>query len=106
MSSEVKPARHPVKTLLPYMRPYTRGIAAGLVLVVVANVFQVIAPILIQHAIDALETPPAHAWANLLKYAALIVAVALLMGLARYAMRELLNGISRRIENDIRVAFF
>jgi ATP-binding cassette subfamily B protein len=56
-------------------------------------------------AIDELRDPAA-AWDHVLEYAGLIVAAALLMGTARYAMRQLLNGISRRIEADIRLDFF
>lgn len=72
---------------------------------VVANLFQVAGPLLIGLAIDELRDP-APIWNQVLEYAGLIVAAALLMGAARYAMRELLNGISRRIETDIRLDFF
>ena len=105
MSSNAPRQRHHLKTLLPYIRPYKRGIAAGLVLVVVANLFQVAGPFLIGLAIDELRDP-APVWNQVIEYAGLIVAAALLMGTARYAMRELLNGISRRIEADIRLDFF
>lgn len=105
MSSSARRHRHHLKTLLPYVRPYKRGIAAGLVLVVVANLFQVAGPFLIGGAIDELRAP-APVWNHVLEYAGLIVGAALLMGVARYAMRELLNGISRRIEADIRLDFF
>jgi ATP-binding cassette subfamily B protein len=73
--------------------------------VVVANLFQVAGPLLIGLAIDELRDP-VPVWNHVQRYAALIVAAALLMGAARYAMRELLNGISRRIETDIRLDFF
>ncbi|MGQ0813289.1 MAG: ABC transporter ATP-binding protein, partial [Gemmatimonadota bacterium] len=105
MSSEARLDRHQLKTLLPYIQPYTKGILIGLVLTIVANAFQVIGPLLIGAAIDAFREP-VTAWTELKTYAALIVGVALLGGAARYGMRQLLNGISRRIENDIRVAFF
>ena len=105
MSSEARPQRHPIKTLVPYMTPYTSGILAGLVLVVLANVFQAIGPVLIRHAIDSFAEP-ATAWAALRKYALLLVIVAFAGGAARFGMRQLLNGISRRVENDLRVAFF
>lgn len=105
MSSEGPPKRHPLKTLLPFMRPYSRGILAGLGLTILVNVFQVLGPQMIRHAIDAFREP-ATAWDQIRKYAAFIVLIALLGGAARYGMRKLLNGISRRIENDIRLAFF
>lgn len=105
MSPKPPQKRHQVKTLLPYIRPYTNGIIAGLLLVIVANLFQVVAPMLLRDAIDAFRSP-ATAWSNILRYAGLLLVAALFGGAARYGMRELLNGISRRIENDIRVAFF
>jgi ATP-binding cassette subfamily B protein len=105
MSSETRAGRHQLKTLLPYIRPYTKGILAGLALTIAANAFQVIGPQLVGRAIDVFRAPDT-AWPDLRRYAALIVGAALLGGASRFGMRQLLNGISRRIENDIRVAFF
>lgn len=105
MSSEGRPDRHPFKTLLPYLRPYRNGILAGLFFTIVANAFYVIGPWLIGRAIDSFRTP-ASAWNDLKLYAGLVVLAAALGGSARFGMRQLLNGISRRIENDIRIAFF
>lgn len=93
-----------LRTLLPYFRPYRRGIAAGLVLVVVSNLFSLAAPYLLKVAVDALEQNLAID--IVLRYAGLIVLVALLGGAARYGMRELLNGLSRRIERDLRADVF
>ncbi|MBI4539523.1 MAG: ABC transporter ATP-binding protein [Gemmatimonadetes bacterium] len=96
--------RH-LKTLLPYIRPYRRGLAAGLVLVAIADAFMIAGPYVMKIAIDALAEPGVTS-TRILGYAALIVAVAVLGGAARYGMRELVNGISRRIECDLRDAFF
>jgi ATP-binding cassette, subfamily B, multidrug efflux pump len=92
-------------TLIPYLRPYRRGIAAGLALVVVSNVLNLAVPWLIKQGIDSLEVPGVTP-ATPMRYAALIVVVALLGGAARFGMRELLNGISRRVEYDLRSDFF
>lgn len=94
-----------LRSLLPYLRPYRAGIALGLVLVVVANAFGILTPWLVGAAVDALEWPDITARVVLL-YAAAVVGVALLSGAARYGMRELLNGISRRVETDLRNRFF
>ncbi len=93
-----------LRALLPYFRPYRRGIAIGLVLVVVSNVFSLAAPYLLKVAVDALEQN--LAMGVVLRYAGLIVLVALLGGAARYGMRELLNGLSRKIERDLRADLF
>ena len=93
------------RTLWPYVRPYTRGILAGLGLVAAANAFSVAGPWLIGAGVDAMEQP-GTALRTVLGYAGLVVLVALLGGAARYGQRELLNGISRRIEIDLRDALF
>ncbi len=94
-----------LKQLYPFIRPYRRGYAVGLLLVVVANVFAILAPRLVGKAIDIIETG-SPSMDVLLRYAGLIVGVAVVGGAARYGMRELLNGYSRRIETDLRDRFF
>ncbi len=87
-------------TLRPYFRPYWRGLAFGLLLVVIGNFFTIAGPYILKLAIDGLReevTPEA-----IVRYAQLLVGVALLAGATRYGMRELMNGISRRIEADLR----
>ena len=93
-----------LRTLLPYFRPYRVGLAIGLVLVVLSNLFTVAGPYVLKIAIDALEQEMSSEL--VVRYAVLIVAIALLGGVGRYWMRELLNGISRRMETDIRDALF
>ncbi|HEX7119173.1 MAG TPA: ABC transporter ATP-binding protein [Longimicrobiales bacterium] len=94
-----------LRTLLPYIRPYRAGIALGLVLVVVANAFGILMPELVGRAVDALGRPGITR-GTILLYALAVVGVALASGAARYGMRELLNGISRRVETDLRQRFF
>jgi ATP-binding cassette, subfamily B, multidrug efflux pump len=94
-----------LKALTPYLRPYVRGIGAGLALVVVSNVLSLAVPFLLKQGIDALTSPDVTP-AVPLRYAAIIVVVAILGGAARFGMRELLNGISRRVEYDLRNDFF
>lgn len=93
-----------LRKLLPYFRPYRRGIAAGLALVVISNLFTVAGPYLLKVAVDALEQN--LSMDIVVRYAGLIVLVALLGGIARYGMRELLNGLSRKIERDLRREVF
>lgn len=88
----------------PYARRYRGRIAAGLVLVVVSNIFALSWPYLLKLGIDALERGVSPG--ELAVYAGLIVGLSILGGIGRYLMRELLNGVSRRIETDLRDAFF
>lgn len=94
-----------LRRLYPYIRPYRWGYAAGLFMVVAANAFAILAPRLVGEAIDALESEGVTQ-AIILRYAGLILLVAVLGGAARYAMRELLNGYSRKVETDLRQDFF
>lgn len=77
----------------------------GIVLVVVSNAFAVAGPWLLRLAIDALESPDIRR-GLIATYAGLIVGLAVLGGVARFGMRQLLNGVSRRIECDLRADFF
>jgi ATP-binding cassette subfamily B multidrug efflux pump len=94
-----------LRTIIPYFRPYRKGVVAGLALVVVTNLFTVAGPYLIKLAIDGLDDPDVT-MGRISTYALLIVVAALLGGAAKYGMRELLNGLSRRIECDLRNDFF
>jgi ATP-binding cassette subfamily B protein len=91
---------HELRSLLPYLRRYRRAYAAGLLLVVVSNGFAVVGPRFIEQGIDALRT---HAPFDQVQVAVgLLLLVAVLGGIARYGMRELLNSGSRRVETDLR----
>ena len=96
-----------LRAILTYFRPYLRSLYWGVVLVFFANLFQMAGPYLIKLALDGMEdTDPDTAAARIATYAGLIVATAFVGGVARYGMRELLNGMSRRIECDLRDDFF
>lgn len=94
-----------LRHLIPYIRPYLRGMIFGLVLVVISNAFGILTPHLIGITIDALGLPEITGL-TILGYAGLILLTAILAGAGRYGMRELLNGISRRVETDLRQDFF
>jgi ATP-binding cassette, subfamily B, multidrug efflux pump len=94
-----------LRRLYPYIRPYRRDYLLGLLMVVLANAFAVVAPRILGAAIDALGRPDVTL-ALLFRYAGLIVLAAALGGVARYGMRQLLNSASRRVETDLRDDFF
>jgi ATP-binding cassette, subfamily B, multidrug efflux pump len=78
---------------------------AGLALIFVSNGFGILVPWLIGLAIDALAVADTTL-RDVLRFAAWIIGAAILAGAARFGMRQLLNAISRRIEADLRQAFF
>jgi ATP-binding cassette subfamily B protein len=94
-----------LKTVLPYVQRYWKGLSAGLLFVALSNAAPIATPWLIGVGIDATQAPGATtrqiAW-----YALLIVVINIANGVARFGMRQQLNGISRRIENDLRDDFF
>ncbi|MGD2071578.1 MAG: ABC transporter transmembrane domain-containing protein, partial [Gemmatimonadota bacterium] len=94
-----------LRSILPYYRPYRKGLAVGLLMVVLAQAFSLVVPFLIKLAIDAMDDPGVTG-TRIAGFAGLIVLTALLGGAARYLMRELLNAISRRMEVDLRNDFF
>jgi ATP-binding cassette, subfamily B, multidrug efflux pump len=89
-----------LRSLLPYLRPYRWAYVLGLTLVVGSNFFAAIGPRFLQHGIDALRT--GGQFHQVQVAVLLLLAVALIGGVARYGMRELLNSGSRRVETDLR----
>jgi ATP-binding cassette subfamily B protein len=93
-----------LKRLIPYFRPYRAALAFGLFLVIASSGLTSVVPWLLRAALDAMEkgAPMTRVW-TLVAY---MLALALVGGIARYGMREMLNGISRRIEYDLRNDLF
>ena len=90
--------------LLPYYRPYRGRFIGGLALVILSSGLAGVIPWLLRAAIDGLRAgmPPAR----IQLIAVSMIAIALVSGTARYGMRELMNGVSRWIEYDLRNALF
>jgi ATP-binding cassette, subfamily B, multidrug efflux pump len=93
-----------LRRLVPYYRPYLRMLAVGLTLVVVSSALGAVVPWLLRSGIDALAAhePVRHVTVT----AAGILGVALVGGALRFWMREVLNGLSRYIEYDLRQDLF
>jgi ATP-binding cassette subfamily B protein len=93
-----------LRRLVPYYRPYGKPLLLGLLLVVLSAGAAALVPWLIRAAIDAL-TAGAPA-ADVRRLALYLVGASVLTGSLRFGMRELINGISRRIETDLRDDLF
>jgi len=89
-----------LKRLLPYYRPYISHLVWGLIFVVAGGALGSVTPWLVRSAVDGMRrgSPASRTWL----LAAVMLGVALISGVCRYVMRELLNGLSRRIEYDLR----
>jgi ATP-binding cassette subfamily B multidrug efflux pump len=89
-----------LRSLLPYLKPYRSAYLLGLALVVTSNFFATLGPRFLQQGIDALRVSSQF---HAVQVAVLLLlTVALIGGVARYGMRELLNSGSRRVETDLR----
>jgi len=94
-----------LRALLPYLRRYRWAIAGGILAVVVSNALAVASLEYVRVATDALALPGATR-GGILNAALLMVAFAVASGIGRFVMRQVLNGVSRRVENDLRDDFF
>ena len=93
-----------LRRLLPYYSPYLGQLVTGLVLVVISTAITSIIPWFLRLGIDAIRAD--EPFRRTLILAGDIVAVGIFAGFLRYGMREILNGISRRIEYDLRNDLF
>lgn len=91
-------------TVLPYLRRYRGGIAAGMVFLVLTNLFTFLTPWVIKIAVDELERGTTGD--RILIFCAVIIGAALLQGTFRFAMRRILIGISRHVEYLLRKRVF
>lgn len=98
------PATVTLRRLVPFLRPYRGRLVWGLTLVVVGAGFGSIVPWILRAAIDGLGSgaPPSRTWLLV----GGMLAAALVGGAIRYGMREILNGVSRLVETDLRDAVF
>src|SRR5436305_2812865 len=98
------PTLSSLRRLLPYYHPYRGDVAWGLVLVVASAAFASVVPWFLRRALDGIRAgaPLKSIWI----LAGAMVAVSLVGGVGRYWMRELLNGVSRWIEYDLRNDLF
>ena len=85
-------------------RPYRWQVACGLSAVVVAALLASVIPSLLQRGVDQIRTGADSSTVVRLGGVMLITAVA--SGVLRFTMRSLLNGVSRRIETDLRHDIF
>ena len=94
-----------LKALLPYLRRYRLQIVLGIACIVVANLFTIYNLEYLGDGVDVLRRPDASR-TLFFRYAAISLLLAIASGVARFAMREILNGVSRKVEADLLNDFF
>lgn len=93
-----------LRRLLPYFRPYRGSLYGGLACVVIAGALGSVNPTLLKRAIDGMQ--PGASLASAWRVALMMLGVSLVAGIFRFAMRELLNALSRKVEYDLRNDLF
>jgi ATP-binding cassette subfamily B multidrug efflux pump len=93
-----------LRPLLPYLRRYRTQVIVGLLFVVGSSAVTSVIPTLIEWAIDDMRA--GSGTGRIWGIAGEMVGIALFGGWLRYGMREVLNGVSRRIEYDLRNDLF
>ena len=88
----------------PYYKPYWIPFTAGLLIVRASSAITSVIPWVLRRAIDAIGAgaPMSYIW----KLSGVIVLAAIVGGAFRYGMRELMNGVSRWMEYDLRNDLF
>ncbi len=99
-----RPARHALRRLLPYYHPYRWQVTCGLSAVVVAACLASVIPSLLQRGVDQIRSGAGGS--TIVRLAGVMLITAVASGVLRFTMRSLLNGVSRRIETDLRHDIF
>lgn len=87
-----------------YLRPHRKVVLIGVAALVVVNLLSVSIPLLVRRVIDDLQD--GFALQDVLSQAALIVALATLMGAVRLYSRMLVFGVGRQVETELKQQIF
>ena len=87
-----------------YLRPYRRTVLVGVVALVVVNLLSVALPLLVRGVIDDLQD--GFTFSDVLRQAALIIALATVMGGVRLWSRMLVFGVGRQVEAGLKQEIF
>ena len=87
-----------------YLRPYRRTVLVGMGALVVVNLLSVTLPLLVRRVIDDLQD--GFTFSDVLQQAALIIALATLMGGVRLWSRMLVFGVGRQVEASLKQQIF
>ncbi len=93
-----------LRALVPFVRKYSNRMALGLTCVIGSSAIASAIPWLLRRAVDDLKAgaPPRELW----ELAGIMIAIALVTGVLRFQMRNILNALSRYVEYDLRNAMF
>lgn len=87
-----------------YLRPHRRTVVVGALTLVVVNILSVTIPLEVRRVIDDLQN--GFAISDVLRQAGFIVLLATSMGIARLISRQLVFGVGRQVEVELRQKLF
>jgi len=87
-----------------YLKPHRRAVLMGAIALVVVNILSVTIPLEVRRVIDDLQE--GFAFADVLKQAGWIVMLASSMGVVRLISRQLVFGVGRQVEVELRQKLF
>ncbi|WP_392347795.1 ABC transporter ATP-binding protein [Parasynechococcus sp.] len=87
-----------------YLRPHRRTVLLGAIALVVVNVLRVTIPMEVRSVVDELQE--GFSYAGVLRQAGWVVLLASIMGVIRLASRQLIFGVGRQVEVDLRQRLF
>src|SRR5436305_15273153 len=94
----------PLKRLLLYLARYRMKLALGMLCLFAANLFKAAIPIVLQQSVDTLTHGITHSL--LLRYSAMVIAIAVMQGGFIFAQERFLLGTARCVERDIKNDFY
>src|SRR5580692_18616 len=96
-----------LRTVRKYLWRYRRGLALGILCLILKDLAQVSQPLVIGRAVDSLSgAASGKAPTIFLRYVGYLLIFALLKGVFQFGMRVILIGISRDVEYDLRNDLF
>ncbi len=93
-----------IRPLTPYLKRYWKSLAWGGAAVIAYNVFRVLLPLIVGHAIDDMSHGVTQA--KIVHHALRLLLVAALSAVFLYTTRQVIIGASREIEYDLRNDLF
>ena len=87
-----------------YLRPHRRTVMLGAIALVVVNVLRVTIPMEVRSVVDELQE--GFSYAAILRQAGWVVLLASTMGVIRLVSRQLIFGVGRQVEVDLRQRLF
>ena len=87
-----------------YLRPHRRTVLIGAVALVVVNILKMTIPLEVSRVVDELQE--GFAYSNVLRQAGWIVMLASVMAVVRLLSRQLVFGVGRQVEVELRQRLF